>query len=534
MKKGLFFLPLFAALALTGCSTDEDGLIENNGNGDKEYGYVAVNIVQPKSMGSRAVSDGFEYGSEDENEAQTGLFFIFDTDGNKVGGAQELALSGNGTGNAPEVERIYKAVLVIEGEKNKPNTAKQIVCVLNAPAGLGSETTLSGLEGKIADYATDYTTKGKFIMTNSVYKNGSDKVLGAIIDDTKIVNSAEAALNNPVDIYVERVVAKVRTSANSFTNTEGAKPTIDGVETPLTINVTGIEIANIAKTSYLIKNITDIDYTWAWDVTNKRSYWETAPANLEYNNKSYKSIVTDSKPAEGDFDINNVSFTEYIQPNTTGQKTSILVTAELQKDGSPIDFIYLRGGYFAPDNALALIATYLANNGYWKKTGENSYSQLAAGDFVWKNNEDFADGSKIAWLERYEVVAQIKDGTTELYKKEGENYTSATVAEINTLLAGTEESHPYVAQYYKDGKCYYFVNIDQSPIAGADDHTYDGVIRNHIYDLSLNSIKGIGTPVFDPEDVIIPEKPKDETLWYLSARINVLAWKLVQQTIDFE
>lgn len=542
MKKKFFFLSLFAALVFTGCSTDEDGLNGNNGDENKGYGYVAVNIVQPKSIGTRAASDGFEYGSDDENEAQTGLFFIFDDSGNKVGEAQELVLSGSGTSNAPEVERIYKAVLVIEGVETKPTAEKQIVCVLNAPTGLGNETTLSGLEGKIADYATGCTTKGKFIMTNSVYQNGTNKVLGAIIEDSKIVKSAEAALNNPVDIYVERVVAKVRAHSGSFTNTDGAKPTIDGVETPLTIKVTGIEIANIAETSYLFKNITGIDYSWAWDVTNRRSYWETVPTSLTYKNKSYNSIVTDSKPADSNFDINNVSFTEYIQPNTTNQKTSILVTAELNKDGSAIDFVYLRGGYFKPDNALALIATYAANNGYWKKTGENSYSQLATSDFEWKNNEDLATESKISWLKRYEVVARVKDGTTNLFKKVGDTYTDATVNEINELLAGSAESHPYVAQYYNKGKCYYFVNIDQTSVANANKessatdaaaHTYDGVIRNHIYDLTLNSIKGIGTPVFDPEDVIIPEKPEDETLWYLAARINVLAWKLVNQTIDF-
>lgn len=528
MKKKFSFLPLFAALTFTGCSTDED-VLNKNDNGNKEFGYVAVNIVQPKSIGTRAASDGFEYGSEDENEAQTGLFFIFDDSGNKVGEAQELPLTGNGTSANPEVERIYKAVLVIDGVQDKPTTEKQIVCVLNAPDGLNGETTLSGLEAKIADYAADRTTKGKFIMTNSVYKSGEAKVLGATISDANIKQSADGALANPVDIYVERVVAKVRAkTAPTFSNTEGAKPNVDGVETQLTIKLTGIEIANIAKTAYLFKSIEGIDYTWAWDAGNKRSYWETMPAALEYANKSYNAIATE------DFNISSVNLSEYIQPNTSGQKTSILVTAELQKNGSAFDFVYLRGGYFTPDNALALIATYLANNGYWKKTGENSYSQLATSDFEWKNNEDLVAGSKIDWLERYEVVARVKDGTTELYKKTGESYAAATVEEINTLLAGNAESHPYVARYYKDGKCYYFVNIDQSSVAGETAHTYDGVVRNHIYDLTLNSIRGIGTPVFDPEDVIIPERPEDETLWFLSARINVLAWKLVSQTVDFE
>lgn len=62
---------------------------------------------------------------------------------------------------------------------------------------------------------------------------------------------------------------------------------------------------------------------------------------------------------------------------------------------------------------------------------------------------------------------------------------------------------------------------------------FEGVIRNHVYDLTLNSISGVGTPVFDPNDVIIPETPDEETLWYLGAEVNVLKWRIVKQTVDF-
>ena len=535
MKKKLLFLPILAALTLAGCSNDDDPVTGGNGNEGKDYGFVAVNVVQPQSMVPRAATEGFEYGSDDENKAETGLFFIFDSEGvTMYGQPQRLALTGNGTGNSPEVERIYNAVLVIDGvtEANKPAAGLQIACVLNAPAGLETGiSTLSDLTAKVADYSAH--ASGTFIMSNSVYKNGTDKVLGAMVTEENISTSSSVALKNPVNIYVERVVAKVRTKGVSSFINEGANPIIDGVEKSLNIKVTGVEIANIAESSYLFKNIEGITYDWAWDVTNKRSYWETVPVDLTYGNKSYTAIVNDSKPATGDFDIKNVNVTEYIQPNTSVQKTAVLVTAELLDETNPFDFVYLRGGYFTPDNALALIAEYAANNGYYKKTGNNSYSQLSTTDFEWENKED---NTTLTWLERYEVVAKVKSTITELYKKTGDTYSSATVAEINSLLAGTESSHPYVARYYKDGKCYYFVNIDQTSLAGSDvpAHTYDGVVRNHIYDLTLNSIKGIGTPVFDPDDVIIPEKPDDENLYYLAAQIDVLAWKIVSQTVDFE
>lgn len=558
MKKKLFFLPFLAALAFTGCSNDDDPAAGGNENKGDDYGYVAVNIVQPKSIGTRAAGTGFKYGSDDENKAESGLFFIFNADGtiySMNNNPQSIALTTDKSGDeannsvTPQVEKIYNAVLVIDGATTAPTAGLQIVCVLNAPADLAtsSVSSLSGLEAQIADYSAH--TSGAFIMSNSVYKDGDNKILGAKVETKNISKSASVALENPVDIYVERVVAKICAKGNSSFNNQGANPAIDGVEKNLTIKLTGIEIANIAQTSYLVKNIEDISYDWAWDAANKRSYWETVPTSLTYGNKSYNTIVSDS-PKDGEnstFDITKVNTTDYIQPNTSAQKTAVLVTAELLDGTNPCDFVYLRGGYFTPDKALALIAQYAANNGYYKRTSaENAtpvtYSQLATTDFEWKNKFD-EGATKYTWLERYEVVAQVKSSVSDLYKKNGDTYTPATANDINTLLAGSESSHPYVAQYYKDGKCYYFVNIDQTSVAnerkatGASDaaaHTYDGVVRNHIYDLTLSSIKGIGTPVFDPDDVIIPERPDIENLYYLAARINVLAWKVVTQTVNFE
>lgn len=529
MKKKLLYVPFLAALAFAGCSNDDDPVEGGNDEG-KDYGYVAVNVAQPKSIGTRAAGEGFEYGSEDENKAESGLFFIFSADGNTLyGSPQRLALTGSGEGNAPEVERIYNAVLVIDGAATAPTAGLQIVCVLNAPAKLETGiTTLDELTGKMEDYSTH--TAGTFIMSNSVYKSGDAKVLGAKVDDSNIKKSAAEALVNPVDIYVERVVAKVRAKGTETFDNQNAPTVVDGKDKLLNIKITGIEIANIAQSTYLFKSIEGVDYTWAWDVNNKRSYWETVPSGLTYSNKSYEDIVIASGD---DFDIKNTDMTEYIQPNTSDQKTAVLVTAELLDGTTPFDFVYLRGGYFTPDNALALIAEYAANNGFYKKTGDNAYSQLATSDFEWENK---VDNTSLTWLESYEVVAKVKSSVTELYKKENNTYVQATATDINTLLAGSADSHPYVARYYKDGKCYYFVNIDQSSLADPDvsAHTYDGVVRNHIYDLTLNSIKGIGTPVFDPKDVIIPERPEDEELYYLAAQINVLAWKLVSQTVDFE
>lgn len=56
MIKKRYFLPLLAALALSSCSS-EDNVI-NDEPENKNFGYVAVNIVQANNVGSRAASEG--------------------------------------------------------------------------------------------------------------------------------------------------------------------------------------------------------------------------------------------------------------------------------------------------------------------------------------------------------------------------------------------------------------------------------------------------------------------------------------------
>ncbi|WP_300851937.1 fimbria major subunit, partial [uncultured Bacteroides sp.] len=60
-----------------------------------------------------------------------------------------------------------------------------------------------------------------------------------------------------------------------------------------------------------------------------------------------------------------------------------------------------------------------------------------------------------------------------------------------------------------------------------------GVVRNHVYAANIHSLVGLGTPVYDPEEVIYPEKPGgDDT--YIAAEIRILSWRIVNQNIDLE
>lgn len=58
--------------------------------------------------------------------------------------------------------------------------------------------------------------------------------------------------------------------------------------------------------------------------------------------------------------------------------------------------------------------------------------------------------------------------------------------------------------HYKEGKLYYAGEIKHDP--NNLDNNFYGIVRNHLYKFHVNSINGIGTPIDDLDQIIIPEK----------------------------
>ena len=78
-----------------------------------------------------------------------------------------------------------------------------------------------------------------------------------------------------------------------------------------------------------------------------------------------------------------------------------------------------------------------------------------------------------------------------------------------------------------------FMNfIDNEGKVTSDTNVY-GLVRNHWYQITLDNLNGLGTPVYDPDKIIKTEKPDtDES--YIAAKINVLAWNIKTQNVTLE
>lgn len=561
-------------LAIAGCSNDDD--LIDKGKEDQENGqlrYLAVNIVTPKDPGVRSASNGgFAQGSENEDAAEKATFVLLDKDDNVVSVLSNQPLNPwKGLENyAPHVENVSTAVLVVNAEKSQP-TVTGILAILNAPAELNiakeegnMKTTLAGIKEIAGNYGPS-GDKGSFIMTNSVYVDGTDIKIAADVTEAQFAKTADAAKNNPVDIYVERVVAKITTNAVANITDQGndkfnrgASVQINGETdlTNLTINIKGIQIANSAQWSYLFKNVDGFQTSAPWpewsDHSNYRSYWANMPTSgVTYMNHSWNQI---SGQDDGNTALAlTAPHSFYVQENVVPtastanpkQHTSVIVTAQLQNNGQPFEFVQIGGVYYKPEGGLKQIAGYLANRHYYikKTSGEGgnttTYESIPAEYLEWavkaptgatdvKGWEGFAQlKSEYASETFYQYVDNVAEGES--------HYQSCTAAQINTAL----QEKALRALKWTNGMCYYFVDIEHfgTETTGEGDAATTvqrkGIIRNHVYNLTLNSLEGLGVPVFDPEKEIIPENPPKNELFYLAARVNILKWKIVGQEINF-
>ena len=58
-----------------------------------------------------------------------------------------------------------------------------------------------------------------------------------------------------------------------------------------------------------------------------------------------------------------------------------------------------------------------------------------------------------------------------------------------------------------------------------------GVVRNHYYQTIINKVENLGTAVYDPNEIIVPNNEDKET-YFIGASVYILSWKIVNQGVD--
>lgn len=550
MKLSGFLVGTLACTLFAACSNEENSAI-NSGQEEGQLSYVAVNIVNANPTGSRVEGGKYEDGKGPENTITKARFYLFNASGNPYTVTTNEAPGAVAATNyvdittledqgkdEPNVESIKKGVLVFKGTTTELPTS--IVAVLNPPATLTGSKSLSDLQTAIADYSS--TTS--FVMSNSVYASEGTEVVATDIVG-KVAQSQPDAEANPVDIYVERVLAKVRVTFSNADKENQYKVSEDG-EPAVYAKILGWAVTRTADKSNLLKDIdptwdnTTLGFTWN-DEPFHRSYWATTPATVTLEKKSQDEIINDQKPAtpEG---ATNISVPRYCQENTKADEhTEVVVVAQLvNEEGKPNPiYKYFGEEHDSEEDILTLIANKY-NNVYYTRTGGPSLpgggTEYKYESFITTDNIHF-EATPETGGEDYEAIAQLDDdalnGVT-IYI-ENPDYTGSNEKYIELADAEAtinEELAKNPAQIAKEGYVYYYTPIKHLGTTTGSTGEY-GVVRNHIYDVTITDIKGYGTPIFDPDKDIDTTHPSNEEV-YIAARINVLSWRVVSSDVTLE
>ena len=490
--RGLFLSALFMGAVFAGCTNnDEIEEISKEKKIVQHESYVAINIVSSDATGSRAGVEGdFAEGTAEENAVNDLVLVFFDANGNFYD-AQSPAFNWetvNGTN--PAVEKKSDVVVVFEEKEVKPAS---FIALLNTGQAASSfeNKSLADVKAMASNFYSTTNGTNYFVMSNAVYADNGIQAAAPITDDM-ICSSEDDAKANPAIAYVERVAAKLEASAKANVTVEGKEVTLNDETVTLTPTITGMKFVHTASNSFVLKNIDGFEsnapFTGWNDPTNFRSYWANSYADATYSSASYNDAVA------------GTSLTEYANENTSATATKLLVTATIsaEEDGTPVDIFKYKGYYYTEAGLNTYIASIL-------KGKSLKYTQGDA------EGEDWASVLTVTHpegVEQWEGVIGVKEGVTV------DEATAAEIAKLDKVL------------WWNDGKCYFYVTVDHF-----GDMT--GVIRNHWYQLAINSISGLGTPVADPTEPIDPGTIEEET-YYVAAQIQILKWKMVSQEVELK
>lgn len=568
---------------LGACSSSDD-LKDGGATANEAKSYIAVNIksVGTTGAGTRAdyPQDGgtYEDGTANEGAISKVRFFFFNSDGSayimKGTEVNYKDLDASVTGAADHLQTIEgktTAMLVIDGETK---TAPAYMIAVVNPQTLTKLENKAYRESQLRDeftdkrfvqIATDGTGKySDFVMSNSVYAENGARVCASSVSGHVEENSVEAT-KNPVDIYVERVVAKATTTVKTDNGwekiTSGAdagkykikvgKINIDAEhEKDVYAVVQGWGLADENGTAELEKQIDVITNNWTSAILGIDPW--TSP---DYH-RCFWSASVPFTPASGTNSIVNHAFSAfttpfgatplYTCPNTPtytdftdgvnnkpydNTLTKVLVAAKLvyyddDNNSHPADICKYRGmQILGADNVLKQVAK--DHSEYWTVDPTNASKHILLAYTDLKYTRENLAGSTTDGLKSYEVRPVLKAGV-KVYKKNSDGSFAITDSndELNTSLAESP------VQVRMDGMTYYYTPI-RHLAQNKTEMGYYGVVRNHSYRITINTMSGFGTPVYNPDEVIDPVIPKD-TETYLAARINVLSWRVVPSSVDLD
>lgn len=566
---------------LGSCSSSDDlnGGGNNTGSNQSGSGYISLSLNLPTRSGSmsRAENDKFNDGLADEYAVKNGTLILFegtDEANATFAGAYELKnlsmnLVGTTTDNITTTTKITQKIN--NGLSSGTNNFYAIV-VLNNNGTLAVDGTnlkvndvdfpstkkISDLQSlELTKNASDFKTTG-FLMMNAPLSNvkggetsptGAEISVASKIDKDHIyATEALAKANSSATIYVERALAKVDVTASKPTGNLDDAPTVP-------YSVEGWVLDNTNKKTYYLRNTSNSS---EWLSLKTTSTVPTKPYRFVGDNPMESSVQLyrtywakdpnyDAKPTDLSTDFNTIgnsapaalkslSDHDYCLENTftVGQQnqdvtTRVIVAAKL---GSGSTFYVVNDNekdlLGADDMKKAVKSAFLNNTDVqaWIKTG------LKAGEIIDENDLDVTVASTAG--NNVPTVSVNATGNAKYNSGEAPTVTADITNIMKTIKVATYENgisyYPVRIKHFGDELTPWKSTEDPLPTVSTGAYPTDnqaanylgryGVLRNNWYNIDVQGIKKLGSPVV-PE---VTGDTDDELAAYISVKINVLSW----------
>lgn len=587
MKKFTMLSSVLASalmLTIASCSSSDDITGGNGGeNAEGSTSYIAVNL---KTVGNAPTGNArqtrytdsqngtYEDGVGVENKIKRVRFYFFNADGtpyilnnvNGKGNYIDREVKVNPGDQSQTVEGITETILVLNGENHVAPAS--MLTVINPdinPELLQNGAALRWSVMRKEMKGTKFYDNDHFMMSNSTYEEAGNDLCTTQLTG-KTYASSDDAQSHPVNVYVERVNAKVNANVvGTNFEKETADVIFDGVsmkdnqktkvgvlslakedgttdQKNIFAYIVGWGLASENRKAELFKQIDTQKFTdeilgispWS-SADYHRSFWSLSvpfggtgadknePVNYkfsEYTHKLGDAVYTlPNTPTEviDDAHVYNNTLTKFVVAARLAYKDA---------DGSlqPAEICEYKGQEFL--GTYNLKKTFVKEiSRYYKKVpaaGEpDKYVNLDPSDITFTTTAPSGTQAK-----DYEVFATLANPNLTLYEQKGGVWNEVTdKSVVYNMLQGTP------AEVRKGGMAYYYTTIKHLGKKGKLGEY--GIVRNHSYQISLNSIKGFGTPVYNPEKIIVPAIPSNDKT-YLAAKINVLSWRVVPSTVDLD
>lgn len=475
------------------------------------------------------------------------------------------------------------------------NPTDEILYYNNNTQGTGfssNSMSLKQLLSVVANYRPyDYKN---FVMSNSVYVENNKPVYTTELEDNNFQPTpAQAAEDdNVVTIYIERVLARVDfgiafdedveiiTGANGTLYKVGTYTLNDGTEgtngneveedDAIYVKFLGWNVTSTTGTSRLIKEVNPLWTNTAimgsnsilWNTDNyHRSFWALNPADVDIEFGNFGQVegvdgfptFTPSGMVAKSLDIPTGSdfVTTYLQENanpiTIGEDDEVIISAAaptepskviiaaqlVNKDGTPITICEWGYNKYTLDGLQKQIAKALPNL-YYQEEGSDEWSQIEYDMITFTTEDPLGSDDRDKEYYVYAVIDEEAFDGTKWALKNGTDFEEFTTNDTNDTIE--EQVNKYIrgivnhAMIWNTGLTYYFFDIrhlaEEKEAPG-----YVGIVRNHLYRTTVTGLKGLGTPVYDPNKEIHPQNPNPgETV--IEAKINILSWRLVTSSYE--